>query len=143
MSAVSVPVPASRPAGRRPALRVVPDDRQRPRMPWVLLLAVLFAGAVFASLTMTALAAEDAVLARELGSDVTAAEREYARLVAEVAMLESPGRIADMAQQMGMVRTAVPRALPVDRPLDADVTGGDEPLLAEGDGLKPLLTEQR
>ncbi|HEX9765602.1 MAG TPA: hypothetical protein VGA36_02490 [Nitriliruptorales bacterium] len=142
MSAVSVPVPGARPPARRPALRLVTDERSRPRMPWILLLAVLFGGAVFASLTMTALAAEDAVLARELANDVTRAEREYARLVAEVATLESPERIAVMAEKMGMVRTAVPRALLVDRPLDADVDGQGA-LLADGDGLKPLLTEQR
>lgn len=143
MSAVSVPASRLDPGSRRPALRVVGNDRPRRRVPWILLLATLLIGAVFAALTLTALAAEDAVLARELGSQVTVAEREYARLVAEVASLESPERIARRAEQLGMVRTAVPRALPVDRSLEVDAASDEDPLLADGDGLKPLLREQR
>ncbi|MDX1511122.1 MAG: hypothetical protein R3249_07230 [Nitriliruptorales bacterium] len=119
------------------------DEPVRRRFPWVALLVGLFVGSVFAALTLSALAAEDAVTARQLQLEVTEAERDYAQLVAEVATLESPERIARMAEEMGMVRTAVPRTLPVDRPLDVDGLGEQEPLLAEGDGIKPLLTEQR
>lgn len=145
MSAVTVqqrPRPLQRGA-ERPRLHVVRDTRTRRRVPWLLVLAVLLAGAVLTALTLTALAAEDAVRARELQSQVTEAEREYAQLVAKVATLESPERIAKIADRMGLVRTAVPRSLPVDRLLDADVPGPGSTTLADGDGLKPLLTEQR
>jgi predicted short-subunit dehydrogenase-like oxidoreductase (DUF2520 family) len=108
-----------------------------------MVLAVMLAATVLAALTLTALAAEDAVRARELQAAVTDAERDYAQLVAKVATLESPERIAQIAERMGLVRTAVPRSLPVDRPLDADSLDSGGATLADGDGLKPLLTEQR
>lgn len=145
MSAVTVQ-PRPRPLIRRPErprLRVVTDTKPPRRVPWLLVLALLLAGTVLTALTLTALAAEDAVRARELQAEVTVAERDYAQLVAEVATLESPERIAQMAEQMGLVRTAVPRSLPVDRPLDTDALDNDGATLADGDGLKPLLTEQR
>lgn len=145
MSAVTVQ-PRPRPLTRgaeRPRLRVVRDTKQPRRVPWLLVLVLLLAGTVLAALTLTALAAEDAVLARQLQAEVTVAERDHAQLVAEVATLESPQRIARFAERMGLVRTAVPRSLAVDRSLDADSSTHDDTTLADGDGLKPLLTEQR
>ena len=144
MSAVTAPSTApTGPARRRPELRLVRPEPARRRFPWVAVLVILFVGSVFAALTLSALAAEDAVTARRLQQQVTEAERDYAQLVAEVATLESPERIARLAEELGMVRTAVPRTLQVSRPLDVDGEGETEPLLAEGDGIKPLLTEQR
>lgn len=150
MSAVPAPsrayrrpaVPAPR---RRPHLRVVPEARPRHTLRYALLYLVLAGATVFGTVSLNALAAGDAVAARQLEQRVVTAERDYAMLVADVARLEDPARIRSAALELGMVPAGSVRFLVVDRTLPAD---GVTPDLVASDAeatdpLKPVLSVEK
>lgn len=121
---------------RRHLRAVANVPRSHPLVFFLLYLAIGLA-AVVGAVTLNALAAEDSVLLSQLDADVTDAQRDYATLVADVATLEDPDRIRQLADQMGMEATpqrfVVPaQPLPTDH-LDATTR----------DPLKPVLTAQR
>jgi hypothetical protein len=64
------------PARRRPHLRLVTPGPKRHTRPFALLLALLAVAAIFATVTVNALGAADAVTARALQAEVAEAERE-------------------------------------------------------------------
>jgi len=101
---------------RRPQLRVV----QRPRRAGRYLLTTLLVAAlgVFAVVSVSALAAQQAFQAREVSAEVSELERRHDELVAQVAGLESPERIRAAADELGMVPASDPRYLgaPVEPP---------------------------
>ncbi len=114
---------------RRPQLRVV----QKPRRTWPFLLAivVVVVGGVFGILSLSALAAESAFAARELSAEIEALSIRYDELTAEVAHLESPERVRNVAMtQLGMVEAERPAFLMVSRPAVVTPT-------AEGDEEQP------
>lgn len=140
MSAVTAPRrvparPASAPRRARRHLRVV-EERPR-RHPVLFLLLYLATGilVVLAAVSLNALAAGDAVRARELDNRVQLAERQYELLVAEVARLENPERIRAAAEELGMVPAADPRYLSPGRGLPADGMEAEAT-----DPVKPLIS---
>lgn len=149
MSAVTAPLrrsPAAEPTPRRRGhLRVVPETRKRHTLRYVLLSLALTGATVFGTVSLNALAAGDAVAARQLEQRVVQAERDYAILVADVAQLEDPARIRQAALDLGMIPAGSVRFLPVDRTLPAD--GVDPDLVAQADEatdpLKSVLSVER
>jgi cell division protein FtsL len=106
--------------------------------------AVVIVAAVFGIVALTAMAANAAVDARNLEKQVGQAERRYAELVAEVAAKEDPGRIRELALELGLVPSPAARHLLLSRGLDAD--GARRPLdlgPVLADSLKPVLTQGR
>lgn len=125
----------------RPRLVVVPPPARHPLALTVLSLLLLGA-AVFMAVSFNAMAADEAVHARQLEERLRLAEVEYSELLAEVARLESPARIAAAAEELGLVRVEHPRQLHVQRLLPAD--GAADAVPAPGDRtdrLKPLLAD--
>lgn len=102
--------PAERP---RPRLRVVPHRRHRGRyVAAMMAIGVLF---VFGILSFSALAAESAFEARSLEEEIDALAIRYDALTAEVARLESPGRVRAVAtEELGMVPADQPAYLVVE-----------------------------
>lgn len=137
MSAVPVRGPARAPrrapgragdaaASRRPRLRVVGPPRHVAR--YVLVAVLAFAGGIFGTVSLNALAAEEAFAVRALEGDVRELSLRYEELTAEVARLEAPGRIRDVAvHQLGMVQAPEPGYLLAERPVagDGEAAGGD------------------
>jgi len=121
----------------------VPPARPRHTLLFSLLIIVLAAGAVFATVALNALAAGDAVRSQQLEDQLVAAQREHSRLIIEVAELEDPGRIRDVATtQLGMVPAREPGFLTPERALPADGLPADEVALgAQTDPLKPVLSQ--
>jgi len=106
--------------------------------------ALVIVAAVFGIVGLTAMAANAAVEARRLELQVAQGERLYAELVAAVATKEDPGRIRELALELGLVPSPAARHLVLTRGIDAD--GARRPseigsLLA--DPLKPVLTQER
>lgn len=143
----AIPLTRGRIASRRrdePQLRVVQETRRRHTLGFAVLVIVLTAGSVFATVALNALAAGDAVAARGLERDVAEAQRRHGELVAEVAHLEDPGRIEEVAvSELGMVPARGARFIVVSADPDA-------PQLADGviegaspDPLKPVLSADR
>lgn len=150
MSAASAPLRRAtaptplRGEGTRPQLRVVPEPKRRHPVHFILLYVALGAATVFGALSLNALAAGDAVAARELERQVVEAEREYALLVADVAELENPARIRQAGLDLGMVPAGSVRFLVVEDTLPAD--GATPDLVADGgttDPLKSVLSAER
>ncbi len=88
----------------RPGLRVLPGRKVRtPRLaPWALFVAVAliaFFGLIYARTALDRAAVDLADISREIAG-LEAANRQ---LSLEVARLQSPARIAPLAQEMGMV----------------------------------------
>jgi len=128
----------------RPDLTVVPEPRTRHTLVYALVMLVLLASAVFGAVALNALAAAEAVAARNLEREVADGEREYARLIAEVAALEDPGRIREAALELGLVPSGPARHLALERNLPADGAVVDRPLPEVGsDPLKPVLSAER
>lgn len=118
-------------------LRAVDDlPRSHPLVFFLLYLAIGMA-AVVGAVTLNALAAEDAVLLSQLDIDVADAQRDYATLVADVAKLEDPDRIRQLADQLGMQPTQQRFVVPSQQ-LPADHVEA-----TTQDPLKPVLTAQR
>ncbi|MBW3576470.1 MAG: cell division protein FtsL [Actinobacteria bacterium] len=128
-----------------PRLRVVTAPRRRRTLLFALVLVTISGAAVFATLTVNALAAADAVRAAQLEADVAEAERRYAELVAEVAALEDPARIEQVAlDELGMVPADGARFLVVERRLPQDGTVVTEAATGgQTDRMKPVLSVQR
>jgi cell division protein FtsL len=138
----ALPAPRHRPTAA-PHLRVVPPPRPRHTLAYAVLILLVCAAAIFATVAFGALAAGHAVAAAELEREVAEAERRYAELVAEVAELEDPARIERVAtERLGMVPADGARYLVLDRPLPDD---DEEPIPAGGraDPLKPVLSVER
>lgn len=144
MSALTAPLRRPRPAATgsgRPDLRVVEEPRRRHPLAFTLLTIFVLAGAVFGTVSLNALAAASAVEARALETRVAEAERAYAQQVADVAALEDPARIAEAAEQLGLVSKGPGRHVVLDRNLPAD--GAVTELVDRGapaDPLKPVLS---
>jgi hypothetical protein len=130
---------------RRDHLQVVVEPRRRHTLRYVLLYVVLAGATVFGTVSLNALAAGDAVAARQLDQRVTVAERDYAQLVADVARLEDPARIRAAAIELGMVPAGSVRFLTVDRTLPADGVTPDLVATADEatDPLKSVLSVER
>lgn len=118
-------------------LRVVHDGPRSHPLVFFLLYLVIGITAVGGAVTLNALAAEDAVLLSELDARVAEAQREYGALVAEVATLEDPERIRQVAEQLGMEPTQ-PRYL-----VPAQSLPEDHVETTTQDPLKPVVTAQR
>lgn len=145
MSALPDPVSGHGQRDRRGRLRIVRARERRHALPFLLLLLLLAAAAVFGAVGLNALAAGDAVRARELERAVADQERAYGQLVAEVARLEEPARIRRIAvEELGMVVPDAVRVLHLNRSLAADTRGGEVVDAADpADPLKPILTKER
>jgi hypothetical protein len=141
----AVPVPLRPAAGRKGRhLRVVEEPPKRHTLLYALLLIAITGATVFGTVALNAMAAGDSVSARQLDAAVIEAEREYARLVADVAQLEDPARIRQAARRLGMVQADAPRYLPVHRSLPADGAVTDPVTAGETtDPLKPVLSVER
>jgi cell division protein FtsL len=105
--------------------------------------AVTVVTVVFGIVGLTALAANSAVEARNLERQVAQAERRYAELVAEVAAKEDPGRIRELALELGLVPSTSARHLVLSRGIEADGLRHSDSGVMLGDTLKPLLTQER
>jgi hypothetical protein len=136
-TAVRRKAPMPRPH-RRPNLHVVEEPRKRHPVLFLSLLVALVLAIVFGAVSLNALSAGDAVLARELDRQLVEGQRDYERLVADVAALEDPGRIRRAAEGLGMVPATSPRYVVLDRSLPAD----DQPATATDDLVKPVLSAQ-
>lgn len=129
-------------AGSLPPLALAPDPARHPVLLTIASLVVL-GMAVFGAVTFNALAADEAVRARELDASLRTAESSYSQLLAEVAALESPARIAAAAEELGLVRVEHPRQLHVQRLLPADGAAHVTPGPGDRtDRLKPLLADE-
>lgn len=147
MSALSIARPRREagPARTRPHLRVVREARARHTLFFAVAYLLVAAGLVFAAVSLNALAAADAVTSRSLEQEVTAAERTYARLVAEVASLDDPARIRQVAaDQLGMIPAEQVRYLRTVRNLPADGHVAEAvPVGATTDPVKTVLSANR
>lgn len=154
MSAVptTAPRPTRRagaaPAGRprqRPALRVVAPVRHARR--YVAASILVGAIGVFGVVSLAALAAEQAFAARAHEVEIAELTARYEELTAEVAALEAPGRVRDVAvSQLGMVPAEAAGFLVVERPgtdLGVSVAGAtDPPAGSVADPVKQALLAQ-
>ena len=84
-------------------LRVVDGPPRRHTALFLLLYILVGAGLVMGAVSLNALAATDSIEIRELRAELVEDQRSYDRLVAEVATLEDPARIRELAEGMGMV----------------------------------------
>lgn len=103
------PLPARRSAPRRPDLRVVrPDERRRRVSPalGVVLTALLFTG-LFALAGAHTLLVQGQLRLDSLDADLAVERARYQELRLQVAELEAPGRVVDVAQRrLGMIAPA-------------------------------------
>ncbi len=126
MSAVTAPLSRPRPAARAaapavtPQLRVVERVARVHRLAYALLILGILAAGVFGIVALNAMAAANAVEARQLEARVAEGERRYGHLIADVAALEDPARIREAALDIGMVHAEAHRYVAVDRLLPAD-----------------------
>lgn len=144
MSAITAPLRRSRPTPETTAsvqLRVVDEPVVRHTLAYAVVMVLILAAAVFGAVSLNALAAGASVEARALEAQVDVAEREYARLIAEVATLEDPARVRAAAEELGMVAPGPVRHLTLERNLSGD---GAAPIGRSSDAttdpLKPLLS---
>lgn len=100
------------------------------------------AAALFAAVGLNAAAAQSAVVARQLESEVRAAERRHAELLVDVAELEDPARIRARALELGLIPAPAARHLVLRRAVPADGAPGPT-AAAVADPLKPVLTQER
>ncbi len=147
MSAITAPLRRSRPTAepsQSPQLRVVEEPVVRHTLAYAVVMVLVLAAAVFGAVSLNALAAGASVEARTLEAHVAVAERDYARLVAEVAALEDPARVRAAAMELGMVAPGPVRHLTLERnlPSDGAVPSSRTPD-ATTDPLKPLLSLER
>lgn len=127
----SVPLRVAEPPARRPDLRLVTSaPSPRRYLAIALLLAAL---GVFAVVSLHALATESAFRARALGREVEEYGLRAEELRAEVATLESPARIRQVAtEQLGMVPATQPGYLVAD----SGTPGAPVALNAEEDDIR-------
>ena len=145
--AAPTPVPGND-AGERPQLTLVERPARQRTAVYLVGYAVVIVLAILGAVGLNALAAGDAVKARDLDAQVTDAERRYTRLVAQVATLEAPGRIRTEAEGLGLVPAEDPTYLHVEA-LPGEVAPTPPPPTlgpvgqAGQDPLKPILSVQR
>lgn len=141
MSALQLPRRVLRRVTDHPRLVLVPPPARHPLLLTVASLLAI-AIAVFGAVTFNAMAADEAVHARQLEDRLRDAETTYSQLLAEVATLESPARIAEAAGALGLERVEHPRQLRVRRLLPADGAADLAPQPGDRtDRLKPLLAD--
>ncbi len=118
----SAPLRGGRPAPRvreRPNLRVVRGEgRRRPSAVPVVIVAII---AVFGVTGIRAAIGADGLKAASLERQYSKVQEQHTLLRAQVAQLSSPGRIADEAKRLGMVRPNDPIYLRL--PTDVKFTG--------------------
>lgn len=107
------------PNRREAGLRLVQGRRQRrpvvtPFLAFVLILLVALFGIVFARTALD----QGAFDLSELNREIVAARSQNTQLRLEVARLESPTRVAPLAEQMGMVFPAERDTVVVERATD-------------------------
>jgi len=146
MSAVAIDRPRTqvRTARQVPAATEVAGPTGRRSLLLALSTAIIVVAAVFGIVAFKAMAADAAVEARALEAVVARGEMRYAELVAEVASKEDPGRIRELALELGLVPSPAARHLILSRGIDAD--GARRPLELGpivADPLKPVLTQGR
>lgn len=147
MSAITAPLRRTDETARHRRsrhLRVAPEPVERHVLVYVLAMLLVGGAVVFGAVSLNALAAGQAVEARTLDAQVAEAERLYAQLVADVAALEDPARIREVALDLGLEPTPPARYVALDRNLPAD--GAPSPadaLATTPDPLKPLLSQER
>ena len=113
MSAVPLRLVRAGGASSAPRLRLITNDPRSSRL--MLILLVIAAIGVFGVVSVGAKTAEAAVQVRELEGEVDELKREYELLTAEVAQLESPERIREVAvDDLGMVEPEDPKFVVVD-----------------------------
>ncbi len=130
------PAPRVRRERARRHLRVVEEQPRRHPVVFLALYLVFATLVVLGAVSLNALAAGDAVQARELGRAVEVAERDNGLLTAEVASLENPAQIRQAAETAGLVKADNPRFLEPGRTLPADTA----PTAPTDDEMKPLLS---
>jgi cell division protein FtsL len=140
MSAVATTLPRRRtaaPSAARPDLRVVPRRRRSGRY----FAAMLLVGAVgvFGIVSLSALAAEAAFAARALEQEIDELSFRYDELTAEVASLESPARVREVAtEQLGMVPAQQPAYLIAEGSTRSSRSDEDVPAGASGQVTDPV-----
>lgn len=137
----AAPAPSARGAART-ASAAPSVATGRLRLAAALLTIGTAAAALFAAVGLNAAAAQSAVVARQLESDVRTAERRHAELLVEVTELEDPARIRARALELGMVPAPAARHLVLRRAVPAD-GAPDAAVPAVADPLKPVLTQER
>jgi hypothetical protein len=146
MSAVALHSPRRLAAVDAPAAVRTPSPVTSGRRTLALALAtaLVIVAAVFGIVGLTAMAANAAVEARRLEISVAQAERDYAELVAAVAAKEDPGRIRELALELGLVPSTAARHLILSRGIDADGARRAEAVgMLVTDPLKSVLTQGR
>ncbi|CAN5845672.1 hypothetical protein BH23ACT8_BH23ACT8_13800 [soil metagenome] len=128
--------PVSTTPRSRPELRVV--GRAGRTGWWVTLLLIVGATGIFGIVTLSALGAENAFAARELETEIDELSYRYDELTAEVAGLETPERIRQVAgSELGMVPAEQPGYLVLRDPGN-DAADQDQrqerDIVADGDG---------
>lgn len=146
---IPVEVRPERPGPQR--LRVVAEPSVAPKrrraVLWLSLSALVFCAAVFGVVALNAMTAAEAVEAREIERTIGGNERRLSQLVAEVAALEEPSRVRQLAQEMGLEPSGSLRFLPVDRGLPADhsldlaLRARPDPYGRGDQGPPPVVTE--
>lgn len=148
MSALPFPAQRARQAPaatQRPQLRLVPPPARTAR--WLAALVLATALGVVGVVAVNALAAEAAFDAAALEAEVDALAVRYDELTAEVAQLESPERVRQVAlDELGMVPAQQPSylvvddAVPASARIDGEAPTGDA---AVADPVKPALGARR
>lgn len=149
-AAAAVAPPVATPVGAdpRPELRLVEEPSRSHAALYLVGYAVVIVLTILGAVGLNALAAGDAVRARDLDDRVADAERRYTHLIAQVAQLETPERIRSAAEGLGMVPAEDPTYLHVDA-LPGEVPPTPAPPVLGPDGeagqdpLKPVLSVQR
>jgi hypothetical protein len=146
MSAVAVERPRTHARADVPAPAEMSERLATGRRSLALALstALVAVAAAFGIVAFKAMAADAAVEARGFETVVAQSELRYAELIAEVASKEDPGRIRELALELGLVPSPAARHLTLSRGIDAD--GARRPLYIGpliADPLKPVLTQGR
>jgi len=145
MSAVAVHQPRRMTVVEAPAViaePVVASGRRTLVLALGTAMAIVFA--VFGIVGLNAMAANAAVEARALEREVAQAERHYGELIAAVAAKEDPGRIRELALDLGLVPSTTARHLVLARGIEADgVRRRASNDVSMPDPLKPVLTQER
>lgn len=144
MSAVAVQAPRHLRAVTEPEVHDVPVVASgRRTLVLALMTALVIVAMVFGVVGLNAMAANAAVEARSLERQVQRAEVRYAQLVAEVAAKEDPGRIRELALDLGLVPAPAARHLRLSRGIEADGLRHPDASVMLSDPLKPVLTQER
>lgn len=122
---------AASPSGRRPHLRVVGEPRHGMR--YVVVALVVGGLGVFGVVGLHALAAEQSFEVRNLEREVRDLSLAYDELTAEIARLESPERVRQVAMgQLGMVPAGSPGFLLAEDDASQSGSGDDDLTVARG-----------